>query len=160
MDEQEQAASPSDKNPPTEPADLLVVIALAWLPGSDYEQAVGVWPELAASDLVSGPDGPLPHSLYCRAMQETLVELAEAGAPRLVVAPVGVAPFTAWCAEHGQQPDSSESRAEYAAHLAATGDPDLIAWPPGPNQPCWCGSGRKYKKCCAAPSFVDAELPR
>ena len=21
---------------------------------------------------------------------------------------------------------------------------------PKPNAPCWCGSGRKYKKCCAA----------
>lgn len=23
-----------------------------------------------------------------------------------------------------------------------------IQWPPGRNQPCWCGSERKYKKCC------------
>ena len=35
-----------------------------------------------------------------------------------------------------------------------------IAWPPGRNQPCWCGSGRKYKKCCAAPTSVDAEPHR
>ena len=21
---------------------------------------------------------------------------------------------------------------------------------PGRNDPCWCGSGRKYKKCCGA----------
>ena len=21
---------------------------------------------------------------------------------------------------------------------------------PKPNQPCWCGSGEKYKKCCGA----------
>ncbi|MEV6140612.1 SEC-C metal-binding domain-containing protein [Nocardia sp. NPDC051990] len=21
-------------------------------------------------------------------------------------------------------------------------------WPPPRNAPCWCGSGRKYKKCC------------
>ncbi|GAA0972953.1 hypothetical protein GCM10009555_026980 [Acrocarpospora macrocephala] len=26
-----------------------------------------------------------------------------------------------------------------------------IAWPPGRNDPCWCGSGRKYKKCCGSP---------
>lgn len=25
-----------------------------------------------------------------------------------------------------------------------------IAWPPAPNQRCWCGSDKKYKKCCAA----------
>ena len=23
-----------------------------------------------------------------------------------------------------------------------------LAWPPGRNDPCWCGSGAKYKKCC------------
>ncbi|WP_410793481.1 SEC-C metal-binding domain-containing protein [Kribbella sp. C-35] len=26
-----------------------------------------------------------------------------------------------------------------------------IAWPPPRNQPCWCGSGVKYKKCCGGP---------
>ncbi|MEU3308968.1 SEC-C metal-binding domain-containing protein, partial [Nocardiopsis sp. NPDC006832] len=26
------------------------------------------------------------------------------------------------------------------------------AWPPERNRPCWCGSGRKYKKCCGSPS--------
>ncbi|MGO9505871.1 MAG: SEC-C metal-binding domain-containing protein, partial [Mycobacterium sp.] len=36
-------------------------------------------------------------------------------------------------------------------------EPSMASWPPGRNQPCWCGSGRKYKKCCAAPSLVDAE---
>ncbi|WP_408997352.1 SEC-C metal-binding domain-containing protein [Streptomyces acidiscabies] len=25
-------------------------------------------------------------------------------------------------------------------------------WPPPRNGPCWCDSGRKYKKCCGAPS--------
>jgi tetratricopeptide (TPR) repeat protein len=28
---------------------------------------------------------------------------------------------------------------------------DAIEWPPGRNQPCWCESGRKYKKCCGGP---------
>lgn len=23
-----------------------------------------------------------------------------------------------------------------------------VTWPPGRNDPCWCASGRKYKKCC------------
>ncbi|GIH26407.1 hypothetical protein Aph01nite_47170 [Acrocarpospora phusangensis] len=26
-----------------------------------------------------------------------------------------------------------------------------LAWPPGRNEPCWCGGGRKYKKCCGSP---------
>lgn len=24
----------------------------------------------------------------------------------------------------------------------------VLAWPPGRNEPCWCGSRTKYKKCC------------
>ncbi|WP_433697459.1 SEC-C domain-containing protein [Nocardiopsis sp. CA-288880] len=38
---------------------------------------------------------------------------------------------------------------------AATLSPEsgrLMPWPPGRNHPCWCGSGRKYKKCCGSPS--------
>jgi preprotein translocase subunit SecA len=28
----------------------------------------------------------------------------------------------------------------------------------GRNDPCWCGSGRKYKKCCGVPG--GQESPR
>lgn len=28
----------------------------------------------------------------------------------------------------------------------------LQPWPPERNQACWCGSGRKYKKCCGSPT--------
>ncbi|BBY07090.1 SEC-C metal-binding domain-containing protein [Mycobacterium noviomagense] len=149
-----------DEEPAAESAGSLGATALAWLPAGDYEHALQLWPEFAASDLVTGPDGPLPHALYCRALQQKLVEFAEAGFPGLAVAPVRVEPFTAWCAEQGQRPDSAEARAEYAAHLTAQGDPGVTPWPPSRNDPCWCGSGRKYKKCCAAPRFVDAHPPR
>lgn len=162
--ENQQARSPWVEEPASEPTNgaapgPVTTVALAWLPAGDYEQAVELWAELAESELVAGPAGPLPHRLYCRAMQQRLVELSQAGLPGLVIAPVRVAPFTAWCAEQGQQPDS-EARATYAAHLAAHADPGMVSWPPGRNQPCWCGSGRKYKKCCAAPSLIDAEPQR
>jgi SEC-C motif len=140
-----------------EPTGGVGPVAFAWLPAGDYEQALRMWPDFAGSDRVAGPDGPLPHRQYCRTMQHILVEYAEAGFPGMVIAPVRVAPFTAWCAERGHQPDSAEARSEYAAHLAATADSSLIAWPPGRNEPCWCGSGRKYKKCCAAPTSVEAD---
>ncbi len=162
--EKQQARSPWVEEPAPEPTNgaapgPVTTVASAWLPAGDYEQALELWAELAESELVAGPAGPLPHRLYCRAMQQRLVELSQAGLPGLVIAPVRVAPFSAWCAEQGQQPDS-EARATYAAHLAAHADPGVVCWPPGRNQPCWCGSGRKYKKCCAAPSLVDVEPQR
>jgi hypothetical protein len=157
----DSARSPRVEEPASESIDgaaqgRVDKMAVAWLPAGDYEQAVTLWPELATSELVAGPDGPLPHRLYCRAMQQRLVKLSQVGMPGLAIAPVRVAPFTAWCTEQGAQPDSA-ARAHYAAHLAAHADSDVVSWPPSRNQPCWCGSGRKYKKCCAATSLADAE---
>ena len=162
--EKQQARPTQVEEPAPEPANGAAPgpvrrVALAWLPAGDYEQAVTLWPELAESELVAGPAGPLPHRLYCRAMQQKLAELSRAGLPGLAIAPVRVAPFTAWCTEQGQQPDS-EARATYAAHLAAHADSGVVSWPPDRNQPCWCGSERKYKKCCAASSLVDPEPQR
>lgn len=142
------------------PAAGVGPVAVAWLPAGDYERALQFWPDFATSDRVAGPDGPLPHADYCRTMERILVEYAEAGILRMVIAPVRVAPFSAWCAEQGREPDSAESRAEYAAHLAASENPDLVAWPPDRNQPCWCGRGRKYKKCCAAMTSDVTDLRR
>jgi len=31
---------------------------------------------------------------------------------------------------------------------------------PGRNDPCWCGSGRKYKKCCGSPTNINAKFTR
>jgi predicted Zn-dependent protease len=42
--------------------------------------------------------------------------------------------------------DSGRARSSYAARLLADGE--AVAWPPGRNEPCWCGSGKKYKRCC------------
>jgi tetratricopeptide (TPR) repeat protein len=147
--------SSSTEQSAAEPTGLAGPVTLAWLPAGDYEQAVTLWPDLAESDLFAGPDGPLPHPRYCRALQHKLVGFAEAGVPRLAIAPLRVAAFIAWCDETDREPDSAEARAAYAAHLTATGEPAVIAWPPGRNQSCWCGSGRKYKKCCAAPSSAE-----
>jgi hypothetical protein len=130
--------------------DPVARVALAWLPAGDYERALELWPDFAGSARVVGPDGPLPHPAYCQALQRILVDYAEAGMPGLAVAPIRVVPFTEWCAGKAYDPDTAEARAEYAANLARTDDPGVVSWPPGRNEPCWCGSGHKYKKCCAA----------
>ncbi|HSK58776.1 MAG TPA: SEC-C domain-containing protein, partial [Actinomycetospora sp.] len=53
-----------------------------------------------------------------------------------------------------------------AAMLADPDSPDQadpepgprLAWPPGRNDPCWCGAGAKYKKCCL-PRGRDRDEP-
>ncbi|EID16289.1 hypothetical protein MXEN_04193 [Mycobacterium xenopi RIVM700367] len=74
QDEEPESVSLADK------------FAVAWFPAGEYEQAVQLWSELAESDLVAGPHGPLPHPLYCRAMQHKLIDFAEAGFAQMVVA--------------------------------------------------------------------------
>jgi uncharacterized protein YecA (UPF0149 family) len=72
---------------------------------------------------------------------------AQSGAPRRpVVAALTVAEVAAFAAEHGLEADWAEtcSRAAYEAAAQGRGTP----WPPGRNDPCWCGSGSKYKRCC------------
>lgn len=83
---------PVDETPAAESAEPITAVSLAWLPAGDYERALDLWPDFAGSDLVTGPDGPVAHPLYCRRMQQKLVEFAEAGFPGLAVAAIRVAP--------------------------------------------------------------------
>ncbi|WP_328794183.1 SEC-C metal-binding domain-containing protein [Herbidospora solisilvae] len=49
-------------------------------------------------------------------------------------------------------PDDAPVSEEERLTLVARTDPDGdVAWPPGRNDSCWCGSDRKYKKCCGSP---------
>ena len=50
-------------------------------------------------------------------------------------------------------PDDTAARAALRAgqQPRRTGTPVTATKPPGRNQPCPCGSGRKYKKCCGRP---------
>jgi uncharacterized protein YecA (UPF0149 family) len=64
----------------------------------------------------------------------------------LSVAPLQVEEILEYARAHDMEPDSDEIRPTLAAEKARTGN--AIAWPPGRNEPCWCGSGRKYKQCC------------
>ena len=134
-----------------EPAPPMPV-ALAWLPADEYAEWPQRWPDLADSPLMHDETGePVSHAVYCRRMEGRLRVHSEAGMPRLSVVPVRAAEFSPWVAENApDERDPAQLRARYAADAAR--DPArTVTWPPGRNDPCWCGSGRKYKKCCGAP---------
>lgn len=127
-------------------------LALAWLPADEYAQWPDRWPDLADSPLMHDEDGePVTHAVYSRRMEGRLRDHFEAGMPRLSVVPVRSAEFLPWVAENApDEPDRSQQRAQYAADVSR--DPArAISWPPGRNEPCWCGSDRKYKRCCGRP---------
>ncbi|MEV6341939.1 SEC-C metal-binding domain-containing protein [Actinoplanes sp. NPDC051851] len=49
------------------------------------------------------------------------------------------------------------STAKSTLEISSTGNPTGCG--PGRPSACWCDSGRKYKKCCAAPA-QEATRPR
>jgi hypothetical protein len=52
-----------------------------------------------------------------------------------------------YAAEHDLDPRDQQTRLDYTSQQLRD-DTATIAWPPPRNAPCWCDSGRKYKKCC------------
>jgi len=104
----------------------------------DYEEAIQRWPSLAEDW------ADVPHRDYCARLDGNIKCMRNQGVPIRAVAPIIVDDYVGWCEQHDEDPE--EARASYAAHRMSDGE--VIAWPPGRNEPCWCGSGRKYKKCC------------
>ena len=49
----------------------------------------------------------------------------------------------------GIEPDREEDISDLSRSLSTTADPFSIRFEPTRNAPCPCGSGRKYKNCCA-----------
>lgn len=117
-----------------------MVVALAWFPRGEWEKAIAPWPDLRE-------ELPADHSAYSHRIEARMKRLAGtlAGHP-MRVAPMTVDGLIEFSAEAHEPPGTGEARSSYAAELARRYD--AVAWPPGRNAPCWCGSGRKYKTCC------------
>jgi hypothetical protein len=92
------------------------------------------------------------HADHRRQVERTLQELSEKGVPHLAVGPATLAGLEAHADSITASPDTSDTRSAYAAELARTGR--TTDWPPPRNGPCWCGSDRKYKKCCGNPALA------
>lgn len=115
-------------------------VGLAWFPASEYTQALETWPSFA-EDYEHGP-----YEAYCARLELLLRDLKAQGVARLALTPLTIDGYLAWCTEHDRDPEDSDNRASYATELLEQGI--THPWPPERNQPCWCRTGRKYKKCC------------
>jgi tetratricopeptide (TPR) repeat protein len=133
LDEDDRLA-PAPRPPRSGP----IAWALAWFPPDQHAAALERWPDLA--DDLTDP------VCYSRRIEEQLRRLHAALGQRPAVAPLIVGDFLAWAAGEGYEPAGGDARSTYAAELHRTGR--AISWPPGRNDPCWCRSGRKYKRCC------------
>lgn len=115
-------------------------LAVGWFPASEWAAAIDRWPRLL-------DDNPADHARYSHEIEARTKRIARAVAGQpLHIAPLAVNDLEDFAAIEGEDPGTAEMRASYAAEVLAQGL--AIVWPPERNQPCWCGSGRKYKKCC------------
>lgn len=112
--------------------------AVAWFPADQIAAALDRWPDLAEE--LADP------AAYNRSIEQDARDVTDEISRKPAIVPVVVDAFVGWAPEPDPSGHELEALHDYAADRLAVGDG--IAWPPGRNDPCWCGSGRKYKKCC------------
>lgn len=115
-------------------------VGLAWFPDGQYQRALDTWPSFA-EDYEHGP-----YEAYCARLELLLRNLRAQDIARLALTPITIDTYLAWCTQHDRDPEQSDTRASYATELLEHNS--TRPWPPERNEPCWCESGRKYKKCC------------
>ncbi|MFY1615912.1 SEC-C metal-binding domain-containing protein [Micromonospora sp. WMMD736] len=112
---------------------------LLW-PRDEFDKLLATHPELTD---VYGPDW----DAHRARLEKELVRLTGAGRTGLGVYRATVAGLDAFAARRDGDPTNAAIRAGYAAEVAAR-PAARVPWPPERNDPCWCGSGLKYKKDC------------
>lgn len=121
--------------------------AVLFWPEAEFTEVVSRWPD----SLTGARALAATHAEHRAEVEKLLRDSAEGETPLLIRGDVGE--FAEFCGERERDPSSASSRDDYASWLAEEGYG--VEWPPGRNEPCWCGSGRKYKKCCGAPGFAE-----
>lgn len=116
---------------------------IAWLHDHDERAARERWP-----GWVDGLNHDEPFGARTARMEHHLRARRADGDGPLVVVTIDLDRFAAWCEERGYEPADRRSRASFVASERERGGGRR--WPPGRNEPCWCSSERKYKRCCGA----------
>jgi tetratricopeptide (TPR) repeat protein len=123
-----------------------------WLREGDDLEARERWPRWAAGLAVDEPFAD-----RAARMERFLRQCRAEGDGPIVVVTIDFEHFAGWCEEKGFDPADRRSRGTYMR----AGERQAIAeqrWPPGRNDRCWCGSERKYKRCCGAVPSEGASL--
>jgi len=113
-----------------------------WLREEDDLEARRRWPMWTAGLAVDEPFGD-----RAARMERMLRSRRTDGDGPIVVVTLDFEHFVRWCDEKGYRPADRRSRGTYMD----SDEREAVSeqrWPPGRNDPCWCGSERKYKRCC------------
>lgn len=89
-----------------------------------------------------------PEDEYYDAAEHRWREIRDGGVPSITVVAAQVGDLIDFARQHGESPTDANTKRRYCETAP---DHLTISWPPERNTACWCGSGRKYKKCCGRP---------
>ncbi|MFG1907540.1 SEC-C metal-binding domain-containing protein [Kribbella sp. NPDC048928] len=111
-----------------------------FFPEPEFDEALRRWPDLAADHGATWDDH--------RAITEQELRLrAEHGTTSLATIPATANALATFATTSGSEDPDIPTLEAYRDSLIDSGTPQT-PWPPGRNDPCWCGSQAKYKKCC------------
>jgi hypothetical protein len=114
--------------------------SVRWWPQSEYLRLARQLPDLAGR---IGP-GWAGHT----ARTEAGLRARASSAPgRIALVAADFGQFATYLRKGSVDPRDPGVLTGYAAVAAANGTP--AAWPPRALRACWCGSGRRYRNCCA-----------
>ncbi len=114
--------------------------AVLFWPAADFDQLLARWPALTEAYGQSWDE-------HRTAVERGLVSWSESGLTDLGIQAGSAEGLAGYAERHAGDPTDLEFRMDYAQHVADH-HPRFTEWPPGRNEPCWCGSTGKYKKCC------------
>ncbi|MBT2401020.1 SEC-C domain-containing protein [Streptomyces sp. ISL-100] len=125
-------------------AEAFDSIVLRWT-REDFAAVRAHWPESTAhySD---------DYDTYAARIQREARGYDEAGAAHVRMVTGTLADFQTYTQRTGSDPADQRTRQNYGEWRAAAYPEQTLPWPPARNGPCWCDSGRKYKKCCGTPA--------
>ncbi|MGW7674112.1 SEC-C metal-binding domain-containing protein [Streptomyces sp. NPDC054775] len=92
------------------------------------------------------------YATYIARIQREARAYDEGGATHVYMIIATLADFDAYTQRTGHDPADAKSRRSYSEWHHKTHPEHELSWPPARNGPCWCDSGRKYKKCCGTPA--------
>jgi len=89
-----------------------------------------------------------PEEEYYTAAEHRWREVRDGGVAAITVVPANVDDLITFAERHGGSATDADIKRRYCQSIP---DSETVTWPPDRNASCWCGTGRKYKKCCGRP---------
>ncbi len=131
------------------PWPVLAGSCLLWWPRPEYGRVVRQVPELC--DVLGAPwrdhTARVEKAMAAAAAAEATP--ARSGATQLSLAAAEYEKFAQYLERTGADPRLAAVMTAFTEH-AGSGYEHAVPWPPRRRDPCWCGSKKRYHRCCAA----------